>query len=477
VFAVVPSSTFTIAPGVYPGAPSYTVWREGSNYFAKDANGLLAYSGTNASQIIQNTIDTLDVGSILIKNVNSAYDIDSSIFLKSNVNMLSDGAELTPIGTKYQPIFVLGETSNIIIKGFYFYGANASYEHADQRAIATSIGEWYEGVEGGSNIQILNNKFDNWNHAHSVDIYESQNILLNGNLIGDCSGFGTGNRCYRVTITNNIVFESTTDYAIMAVGNQHKNVHVIISGNHLSSSPSSGNGGIDVIASDAIISNNIIDNPDQWCIYVHDNFAYDGTDRPTEIIIEGNICIGNSVDMSIQIENYDETSMGLIVRNNICTRGIHLTNIVDATIEGNDVGTLTGSNQAIEVYEGSNIAFIGNRLHSCYYCIFGYDDHTPTNVLVTNNKMSYIGDGVYNLQGLVEHNDGLITENWGLATGTSPINATHGLTNGRIPNIVTLTVNGAVPYKTSWTADTTSIYIYHDANASITVTWYAEYRP
>jgi len=56
VFAQSPSSTFTISGGVYPGAPSYTIWNEGSDYFAKDANGLLAYSGTNASQIITSCV-------------------------------------------------------------------------------------------------------------------------------------------------------------------------------------------------------------------------------------------------------------------------------------------------------------------------------------------------------------------------------------------------------------------------------------
>lgn len=57
VFAATPSSTIYISPGIYPGAPSYTVWKEGSNYFAKDSNGQLEFSGTNASQIIQNAID------------------------------------------------------------------------------------------------------------------------------------------------------------------------------------------------------------------------------------------------------------------------------------------------------------------------------------------------------------------------------------------------------------------------------------
>lgn len=54
-----PSSTFTISSGVYPGAPSYTIWTEGGEYFAKDANGRLAYSGTNASQIIISCISAL----------------------------------------------------------------------------------------------------------------------------------------------------------------------------------------------------------------------------------------------------------------------------------------------------------------------------------------------------------------------------------------------------------------------------------
>jgi len=59
VFAATPSSTFYISSGVYPGAPSYTVWKEGSNYFAKDANGQIKYSGTNATEVTQAVIDAL----------------------------------------------------------------------------------------------------------------------------------------------------------------------------------------------------------------------------------------------------------------------------------------------------------------------------------------------------------------------------------------------------------------------------------
>jgi len=46
--------------GVYPGAPSYTIWTDGTgNYFAKDAYGNLAFSGKNASYVIQSAIYAL----------------------------------------------------------------------------------------------------------------------------------------------------------------------------------------------------------------------------------------------------------------------------------------------------------------------------------------------------------------------------------------------------------------------------------
>jgi len=56
---------FTISPGVYPGAPSYTIWREGSNYYAKDLYGKINYFGSNASQVLQNAIN--DGSTILIR--------------------------------------------------------------------------------------------------------------------------------------------------------------------------------------------------------------------------------------------------------------------------------------------------------------------------------------------------------------------------------------------------------------------------
>ena len=94
-FASTPSSTFYLSSGIYPGAPSFTVWREGSNYFAKGANGQLSYSGTTI-QVIQDAINVLhdaDGGTILLTK--GTYL--GNLWLKKNVNLIGDGIRSTVI--------------------------------------------------------------------------------------------------------------------------------------------------------------------------------------------------------------------------------------------------------------------------------------------------------------------------------------------------------------------------------------------
>lgn len=59
VWAATPTATFWISPGIYPNSKAYTIWIEGSNYFAKDASGQIEFSGTNISLVFQNVIDQL----------------------------------------------------------------------------------------------------------------------------------------------------------------------------------------------------------------------------------------------------------------------------------------------------------------------------------------------------------------------------------------------------------------------------------
>lgn len=118
VFAATPSSTFYISSGIYPGAPSYTIWREGSNYFAKDANGLIAYSGTNTSQIIENTIQTSpDNGVIFFKN--GVYSITTAISFSRPIAIIGESREgvvFVPSGDN--SIFILDDDLHVELRNF-----------------------------------------------------------------------------------------------------------------------------------------------------------------------------------------------------------------------------------------------------------------------------------------------------------------------------------------------------------------------
>lgn len=52
------STTFTISSGIYPGAPSYTVYSVSGTYYAKNAYGVISYSSTNASFVINSAINS-----------------------------------------------------------------------------------------------------------------------------------------------------------------------------------------------------------------------------------------------------------------------------------------------------------------------------------------------------------------------------------------------------------------------------------
>lgn len=68
------ASAITISSGIYPGAPSYTIFKEGATYYAKDINGQINYRGTNGTEIIQSVFTSVD-GNGKIYFAPGIYDI------------------------------------------------------------------------------------------------------------------------------------------------------------------------------------------------------------------------------------------------------------------------------------------------------------------------------------------------------------------------------------------------------------------
>jgi len=83
------SGTFYISEGIYPSGVEFSIWRDGSNYYAKDGYGLVAYSGTNATQIIQNAYDNAENGgTIYLKTSSSSFSLDSTILMSGTSKKL-----------------------------------------------------------------------------------------------------------------------------------------------------------------------------------------------------------------------------------------------------------------------------------------------------------------------------------------------------------------------------------------------------
>jgi len=85
-FSASPSTTFMISGGIYPGAPSYTIWREGNNYFAKNGNGEIEFSGTNATTVIQNAAGV--ARTLYLKK--GTYQLTSTLTLPDDITIIGE---------------------------------------------------------------------------------------------------------------------------------------------------------------------------------------------------------------------------------------------------------------------------------------------------------------------------------------------------------------------------------------------------
>lgn len=84
------ASTFWITEGIYPSSTSYVIWQEGANFYAKNEYGIISYSGTNESIVIQNTLDVLTSGGIVhIKS--GDYNVVTLSVTNSYITIQGDG--------------------------------------------------------------------------------------------------------------------------------------------------------------------------------------------------------------------------------------------------------------------------------------------------------------------------------------------------------------------------------------------------
>jgi parallel beta-helix repeat protein len=420
---------------------TYLIWTSGSTVYAKNSlTGTIDYSGSDAATVINNAITATYYnggGLVFVKSGN--YSLSSSVILKSYVTLEGEGW-----GEQKAPTLLrLADNVNddviktpqhknyhITVRNLQIEGNNAHQTSgngimiysADRSVIEFCMIKWCKdsgiftsGYGGESCIQtIVKNVFVYGCGKYQVYLSGTDNLVQGVDLGHDYTQEGTESALYLYWAHKSVIANS------FFWGSKHgilidQTNSVLVSGCR-----------VDYNRYDGIVlqysSNNIVD---------------------------GNEIVHNS-----------QCSVG-------CADGIYL--IGSETIPCNN-NTISNN-------------FIGEDGSSQQYHRFAVNEEGPysdSNCIVGNNVHCCFGERIrwIGANTIVCNNVGCVTENSGTATGTSPIYVAHGLS--RSPTCVTLGVNGAIPYQTSWTNyNSTHIAIYHNAGegVSISVTWYAEYKP
>jgi len=356
-----PSNTFTISNGVYPGAASYTVWRDGNYYYAKNAYGAIDYSGTDAASVIQSAINACPNGSsIFIKS--GEYEIKSEILITKPLTITGEHAATERYQSLYQVVW--GVKMSVMTLGI-----TAFHIQCDEAVIIENIIIFYKVINyaqpsSGIGILIEGTNSTNWN---------KQSIFRNLRIVSFWKGIyskaGSAwvvDNCYIALNYYGVYLEN------IAYGDAGDNtiVNSVISGNmswgYLVYQTSSG--GLRIENSKLLYGS--------YGIYLSINSATSNL-----------IVVGNSIENQI-------------------TQAIHLDSSVlffNVLITDNQFGGLGGGGKYIQIsssyIEGVNIANNVFRGTSGTSGTYGVYIGSGTSILISGNRFDYQYYAVYNYGG------------------------------------------------------------------------------
>jgi hypothetical protein len=347
---------FTISSGVYPGAPTYTVFPDGlGNYYAKDAYGMIDYSGTNAATIIQDALNGLTVGRTYIQTVECTgyFPISTILNIPSYAQLLLNG-EIQWAGSSGTSGYMMQNSGNnqILITGGIYDGGNA-------------VGQ-IMNMEGISNFQVQGTYQTNILQMGAFMVFfgSDNGVISNNNVYGGNKGLGIDlyDGCHNIVVSQN-TFNLTYDSAI-SVGSTGGGVlcyDITITGNAAYGySSGNANGGISVfgLAQDITITGNVCDNfyGDGVVIQVEGGFT------PNSITVTSNILRGNLL-YGIGLSGQNCTASSNIINNS--GYGIYINNFFN-TASSNTINNCGTS--GIYIYASQqNEVLLGNQCHNSPY--------------------------------------------------------------------------------------------------------------
>jgi len=450
------SFTTTIEGGSLVESASYVVFRDGSTYFAKNGTtGAIDYSGTNATQVIQNAIGTGDKKIFVRAGLYSLI----SITPKDDLTIEGEGSETTVfLATTTTPVFNhSGILNRVTFTDFKI--------DCDNTALHGIIGEYKDSLF--QRLHIYNLAYEGMWLKTPADL---SGILQNRVIECKIRNGGNGTQAYpsyafRIASTDSMVRRCVVaQYQGAGIG--------------------------------AFGSNILVSEFHAWQVlfgvYVDVPFW-----RITDSWLEG----ANYTGIYIEAELGNTTRKGVISNNMIWHNdldddgsGVGISfygghnPVSDILIIGNWIGDFEGytatQDYGIRGFGNySNITITGNHFYNNTQRHI-YFDGIYSNITISDNWFSpeptvglvYFGGSYSDLY--VHHNLGYITENSGTATisSSTSVTVTHGLagTPTSVIAITNATAAGDVAI-TSITATQFTVTVV--SSGTYAVYWYAEYKP
>jgi parallel beta-helix repeat protein len=201
-----PTTPFVMSGGVYPGAPSFTVWGEAGTYYAKNQYGVISFSSTNANAAIQYCITNIgNYGKIYLDLQNATI---------TGLNIINTGI-VTDQTTQYIEIFGNGFGQTILKGSTSSMGASSIDPTYTQKAWVMIDSYDNSGIKVYlHDFQIDGQHDSNPNIVQGIAVRYGRDALIERVMVQRCSRNGITiigpNLAYRgITIQDCKVFDIT----------------------------------------------------------------------------------------------------------------------------------------------------------------------------------------------------------------------------------------------------------------------------
>jgi parallel beta-helix repeat protein len=418
-----PTTPFVMSGGVYPGAPSFTVWGEAGTYYAKNQYGAISFASTNISLLTEQIRVAIPYGGI-VKYLKGTYALSHSYYVGDNTVIEGEGTStiFTLANTVNAPVFIshdwVSTNYGLEIKNIQINGNSAG------QGLGTYVGI---NLVNCWNAKITNTYIINC-RSHAISILDSRFVKISGNTIVGNNGDGVqlwnkgdyGVGLYSCEVSNNFI-ENNSDTGIVSIR----------------------------AAANKILGNTVISSGENGILL----------DCATQNIVDGNFVIASSrvtaTRSGIVLQNvtYAEATKNNIITNNRCY----------------DWGTPKTQYWGIFEWDNATSNIISNN--DC-------QDNLVNGIFIVGSttKVSDCWNGT----------EWIGTSNIRSAAGTqysiasSPVSIAHNI--GRIPSTVLVSSRNlnVTCYVTNRNSSGFDVTWYGDVSGYggvATIDWYAEYRP